>query len=118
MESTINTDLKKKKQKFLKEQIKLNPDMDQDEFIQFLSDAKPGVNATDVDNWEFEELVEKVEEFKTLKEQAKSINKDHLILRPKATGYVYFKCRASLQTDFRCGYKTNKEYDELDDTFR
>lgn len=64
-----------KKQKFLKEQIMDDPDIETEHFVQFLKEAKPEVNGEDINNWEFEELVDKVQEYKTLQQQLKSKKK-------------------------------------------
>jgi hypothetical protein len=69
--STIRND-KDKKQKFLKEQIMDNSQIDTEDFVQFLKDAKPDINGEDVTNWEFEELVSKVQEYKTMQQQVQS----------------------------------------------
>ena len=49
-----------------------DPDIETDEFVKYMKDSKPNVNGEDIDNWEFDELIEKVQEFKTLKKQVES----------------------------------------------
>ena len=81
MESTIEHDNREKKQKYLKEQIMENSELNAEEFTKFMSEAKPKKNGENIDNWTLEELVSKVEEFKTLKMQ----NKSKLILTSRSS---------------------------------
>lgn len=99
MESTIEHDLRSKKQKFLKEQILDNKDLDSSEFLKFMSEAKPYTNGQDIDNWKLEELVEKVEEFKTLKNQEQS----RLNSSSAGAQNVRVQRGTSFQANFGCG---------------
>jgi hypothetical protein len=62
------------KQNFLKEQILDNPDYDADEFVEFMRTAKTDVEGSDIDNWNFDELVNQVQDFKSMKQQLESRN--------------------------------------------
>lgn len=58
-----------KKQNYLKTHILNNPKYDADEFVLYMENAKPDIEGGEIDNWDFDELVEKVQEFKAQKEQ-------------------------------------------------
>lgn len=55
---------RKMKQKYLREQI-ISENFDQEEFANYLNNCKE--NGTNIDNWEFDELINKVEDFKQLR---------------------------------------------------
>ena len=57
-----------KKQNYLKTQILNDNNYDANEFLDFMDEAKPGVDGQDINNWEYDELVEKVQQFKAEKE--------------------------------------------------
>ena len=60
-----NDEEKKLKQKYLREQIVLS-DLSQQDFIEFIGQQRH--NGTDIDSWNYEELIQIVEEFKTLQQ--------------------------------------------------
>lgn len=62
---------RRRKQKYLKEQIVDNAYLDQEEFVEFLSNAKHGVDGKNIDNWDFDELVYQVQRFKFRSNQLK-----------------------------------------------
>lgn len=66
-------DLRLMKQKFLKEQILEDPNLDADEFVEFMRLAKPNEEGGDINNWSFDELVNQVQDFKSMKQQLASI---------------------------------------------
>lgn len=55
---------RKMKQKYLREQI-ISENFDQQEFAEYLDTCKK--DGTNIDNWEFDELINMVEDFKQLK---------------------------------------------------
>jgi hypothetical protein len=65
-------DIRIMKQQFLKEQILDDPDYDANEFVEFMRSAKPDVEGGDINNWEFDELVNQVQNFKSMKQQIES----------------------------------------------
>ena len=60
------------KQKFLKEQILDDENYDANEFVEYMREAKPDVEGGDINNWKFDELVNQVQNFKSMKQQLKS----------------------------------------------
>lgn len=62
-------DERARKQKYLKTHILNDPNYDPDEFVNYMEQAKPEVDGKEIDNWDFDELVEKVQEFKAEKEK-------------------------------------------------
>lgn len=54
---------RKMKQKYLREQI-ISENFDQEEFAEYLDKCK--TNGTNIDNWEFDELINMVEDFKQI----------------------------------------------------
>ena len=62
------------KQKYLKEQILDDNDFDAEEFVEFMRVVKPNVEGGDIDNWDYDELVQKVRDFKNMKMQLKGIH--------------------------------------------
>ena len=60
------------KQNFLKEQILDDPNYDPEEFVNYMRTAKPDVEGGDINNWEFDELVNQVQNFKSMKDQLES----------------------------------------------
>lgn len=65
-----------KKQNYLKTHILNDPNFDPDEFVNYMEEAKPEVDGKEIDNWDYDELVEKVQQFKAEKEnfEGKKIN--------------------------------------------
>jgi hypothetical protein len=55
---------RKRKQKYLKEEILDNDAYHSDDFIEYIKNIKENIDGTDVDNWTFPELIEIVQEFK------------------------------------------------------
>lgn len=72
MTQTDVEDLRMMKQNFLKEQILDNSTYDANEFVEYMRRAKPDVEGGDIDNWQFDELVEQVQNFKSMKQQLDS----------------------------------------------
>lgn len=72
MTQTDVEDLRIMKQNFLKEQILDNSTYDANEFVEYMRRAKPDVEGGDIDNWQFDELVEQVQNFKSMKQQLNS----------------------------------------------
>ena len=66
-----NESERKRKQKYLKEQIVNSKYMDQEEFVDFLNNAKQEVDGINIDNWTFDELVYQVQRFKFRSNQLK-----------------------------------------------
>jgi hypothetical protein len=62
-------DERMKKQNYLKNHILNNPNYDPDEFVLYMESSKKDCDGKEIDNWDFDELVEKVQEFKAQKEQ-------------------------------------------------
>lgn len=69
---TDNEDLRILKQNFLKQQILDDSQYDANEFVEYMRREKPDVEGGDIDNWEFDELVEQVQSFKSMKQQLES----------------------------------------------
>ena len=67
-----NEQEKSKKQKYLKEEILEDDNYNADEFVDFLANAMEVKDGADIDNWTLDGLVEKVQEFRRMKDNLES----------------------------------------------
>lgn len=68
-QENFDEDDRMKKQQYLKQHILDDTQFDADEFVNYMEQAKPDVDGKDIDNWDFDELVEQVQKFKAQKER-------------------------------------------------
>jgi hypothetical protein len=63
---------RQRKQNYLKTHILNDPNYDPDEFVNYMEAAKPGLDGKEIDNWEYDELVDRVQQFKAEKDNFES----------------------------------------------
>ena len=104
-----NEEIRLMKQNFLKEKILDDPRYDANEFVEFMRIAKPNVEGGDINNWEYDELINQVQDFKSMKQQLESnsiksfiIKKiykmfKNLKIRTNSTRFKRIKCGRNLR---------------------